>query len=248
MTRIFLSYAPENAICAGALRTGLEAQSYTTWREPPYPNPNSASYPHLIETAVLGSAAVVLIWSKHAAQTAWVERHLLFAQKLKKPIFPLFLDHTSLPTTLVSASSFTIQADCVDAVPALIALPSFPLAHSTDALITLSELAAHEYIRERKEAINQAADLLARGEHSEEVLALLDSLATNDPIMGVREDAQNALVAHCRRVLRFGNGRAGNLDYHHHLVGVERGDVGWLNGTSNVLVKLSRLPMLTIML
>jgi hypothetical protein len=99
MTRIFLSYAPENATCAGALRTGLEAQSYTTWREPPYPNPNSASYPHLIETAVLGSAAVVLIWSQHAAQTAWVERHLLFAQKLKKPIFPLLLDHTSLPTT-----------------------------------------------------------------------------------------------------------------------------------------------------
>jgi hypothetical protein len=199
MTRLFLSYAPENTTCAEALRTGLEAQGYTTWREPPYPNSNSASYPHMIETAVLGSAAIVLIWSQHAAQNAWVERHLLFAQTLKKPIFPLRLDTTSLPTTLVSVSPLTIQTDCIDAVAALLALPTFPPVHSTDALITLSELAAHDYIRERKAAINQAADLLARGEHAEEVLALLEYLATKDSIMGVREEAQKVLDAHAKK-------------------------------------------------
>jgi hypothetical protein len=199
MTRIFLSYAQENAICAETFRTGLEAQGYTTWREPPYPNSTSASYPHMIETAVLGSAAIVLIWSQHAAENAWVERHLLVAQTLKKPIFPLLLDGTSLPTTLVSVTLLTIQADCADAVAALIALPTFPPAHSTDALITLSELAAHEYIRERKAAINQAADLLARGEHADEVLALLDSLAKKDSMMGVREEAQKVVDAHAKK-------------------------------------------------
>jgi hypothetical protein len=199
MTRIFLSYAPENSTCAETLRTELEAQSYTPWREPAYPNPDSTSYPHMIETALLGSAAVILIWSQHAVQTAWVERHLLFAQTLKKPIFSLLLDRTSLPTTLVSVTPLTIQANCADAVAALIALPPFPPAHSTDALITLSELAAHDYIRERKAAINQAADLLARGEHADEILALLDSLAKKDSIMGVREEAQKVLDAHAKK-------------------------------------------------
>jgi hypothetical protein len=199
MTRIFLSYAPENITCAEALRIGLEAQGYTPWREPTYPNSNSISYPHMIETAVLGSATIVLVWSQHAAQNTWVERHLLFAQTLKKPIFSLLLDTTSLPTTLVSVIPLTTQTDCVDAVAALIALPPFPPAHSTDALITLSELAAHDYIRERKAAINQAADLLAHGEYADEVQALLEYLATKDSMMGVREEAQKVLDAQAKK-------------------------------------------------
>ena len=133
MTRIFLSYAQENTTCAEALRTGLETQGYTTWREPTYPNPTSASYPHMIENAILGSAATVLIWSQHAAQAAWVERHLLIAQSLKKPIFPIVLDNTSLPNTLVAASPPLIQTDCTDAVRALLAVATFPPANSTDA-------------------------------------------------------------------------------------------------------------------
>jgi TIR domain len=196
MTRIFLSYAPENTACAEALRSGLEAQGYTVWRAPTYPDPTSASYPHMIETAILGSAAIVLVWSQHVVQNAWFERNALFAQQLKKPIFPIVLDGTSLPNTLISASPPLIQTNCTDAVRALLALSSFPPAHSTDALIPLSELAAHEYIRERKTAIAQAADLLTRGEHTDEVLALLAYLAKNDMIMGVRDEAQKVLDAH----------------------------------------------------
>jgi TIR domain len=200
MTRIFLSYAQENTICAEALRAGLEAQGYTPWREPTYPDPNSASYPHMIETAIVGSTALVLAWSQYAAQTTWVERHLLIAQSLKKPIFPLVLDSTSLPNTLIAASPPLILRDCNDAVRALLALATFSRAHSTDVLITLSELAAHEYIRERKTAINQAADLLAHDEHQEEVLALLAYLAKNDSIMGVREEAQKVLDAQAKKL------------------------------------------------
>jgi TIR domain len=196
MTRIFLSNASENTACAEALRTGLEAQAYTIWREPSYLNPNSASYPHMIENAILGSAATILIWSQHAAQTTWVERHLLIAQSLKKPIFPIALDSTSLPNTLISASPPLIQTDCSDAVRALLAVATFPPVKSNDALITLSEQASHDYIRERKAAIKQADDLLTRGEHADEVLALLAYLAKNDMMMGVRDEAQKVLDAH----------------------------------------------------
>jgi TIR domain len=196
MTRIFLSYAPENAACAETLRIDLETHSYTTYREPDYPNPTSMSYPHMIENAILGSAAAVLIWSQHAAQTTWVERHVLIAQSLKKPIFPIALDSTSLPNTLVSASPPLIQTDCSDAVRALLAVATFPPANATDTLITLSELASHDYIRERKAAIKQADDLLTHGEHADEVLALLAYLAKNDMMMGVRDEAQKVLDAH----------------------------------------------------
>ncbi len=199
MTRMFLSFAKEDITCAEELRSGLETQGYTTWREPGYPAPRSASYPRMVEAAVLGSAAVVLVWSQHAAQTAWVERQLLFAQGLKKPIFPVLLDGTSLPNTLVSVSPLTVQSACTDTVAALISLPLFPPAHATDALIALSELAAHEFIRERKTAIDQAANLLAHGEHQEEVLALLEYLARNDTIMGVREKAQGVLDAEAQK-------------------------------------------------
>ncbi len=205
MTRIFLSYAQENTACAEALRTGLEAQGYTTWREPTYPDPKSASYPHMIETAVLGSAALVLVWSQDAAQTAWVERNLLFAQQLKKPIFPVALDSTSLP----KHARFSLTTSHPDRLyrcrQGTLAVSTFPPAHSTDALITLSELAAHDYIRERKTAINQAADLLARGEHQEEVLALLAYLAKNDAIMGVREEAQKVLDAQAQKTAPAAN-------------------------------------------
>ena len=199
MTSIFLCYPKEHAACAEELRTGLEAQGYTPWREPTNADPKSASYPHMIETAVLGSAAVVLVWSQHAAQTTWVERQLLFAQSLKKPIFPVTLDHTSLPGTLVAVSSLAIQTTCTDAVTTLIALPAFPPAHATDALITLAELAAHEFIRKRKTALRQASTLLARGEQHEEVLALLAYMAKNDSIMGVREEAQKVLDTEAKK-------------------------------------------------
>ncbi len=199
MTRIFISSAQENVHCAGTLRTGLEAQGYTILHETPLPGLISTTSAHNVEMALLGSAVVVLVWSQHAAQATEVERHLLLAQTLKKPIFPVPLDGTSLPGTLVSATPLTIQVDCTNTVAALLALPSFPPAHSTDALITLLEQATHEFIRERKAAIEQAATLLTRGEHREEVLALLTYLAKNDPIMGVREKAQEVLDAEAQK-------------------------------------------------
>ncbi len=45
MTGIFVSHAKENADCAEQFRKRLEAQGYTAWREPGYPDPNNASYP-----------------------------------------------------------------------------------------------------------------------------------------------------------------------------------------------------------
>ncbi len=134
----------------------------------------------MIENAILGSAAVVLVWSSAAAQADWVERHLLFAQQLKKSLYAVALDQTPLPTTLVSISPITIQTSCADAVALLMALPGFPSPHYVDPLIRLYE---------------QAAEMLKRDEDREAVLALLEYLAKNDLMMGLREKAQEVIEA-----------------------------------------------------
>lgn len=193
MTMIFVSSAQEDAACAEQIRQGLVAAGYTTWSEPTSLSIASVLYPPTIEHGILASAAVVLLWSGNAAQSAWVERHLLFAQSLKKQIIPVLRDATGLPATLIANVTIAAAVPCENVASQL--LSHIPAPDSADALFTLSEQAAHEFIRERKEAIALAAQMLKRNEQREAVLAVLEYLAQNDLMMGVREAARAAIEA-----------------------------------------------------
>ena len=197
MTQIFVSHTQDDAACAECIRQGLEARGYTLWREPTSLSMESILYPRTIENVILGSAAVILVWSSSAAASEWVERHILFAQHLKKLILPVVIDGTELPTTLIVDTTIPGQTPYTNVMKKL--PPDFPQPVSTDPLINLSEQAAHEFIRERKEAIDQAAEMLKRDEHREEVLAILEYLAHNDQMMGVREKAQEVLDADAKK-------------------------------------------------
>jgi hypothetical protein len=157
---------------------------------------NDILYPRTIENTILASTAVILVWSSSAAQSAGIEQHLLLAQRLKKLLIPVVLDGTSLPNMLVAVSPITAQAPCMDVVAQLMQQPLLPPPQSNDPLIALSELATHEHISKRKAAIEQAAEILQRGEQREAVLALLEYLAEKDLMMGVRGKAQEAIDAH----------------------------------------------------
>lgn len=174
----------------------------------------SILYPRTIENVILGSAAVILVWSSSAAQSEWVERHILFAQGLKKLIVPVVIDGTDLPNILVSVEPITSNPPYTDVMEQLPI--DFPQPGSADPLIKLSEQVAHEYIRERKAAIDQAAEMLQRGEHREVVLALLEYLAHNDLMMGVREKAQEVLDAYAKK----GAAPAFRSDESRHIFGV----------------------------
>jgi len=192
MTTIFLSSAKEDTACADQMRQGLAAAGYTIWREPDFPTPNEQSYPYVVENAILSSAAVVVLWSHSAASFAWVKRHILIAQRFFKPLVPVQLDETSLPSMLLVEGLSGVEP-CNDVVAYL--LPRLPAPTTTDPLLALGEQAVHQLIRVRKEAIDQAAVMLQRGEHREEVLAILEYLANNDVMTGVREKAQAVLAA-----------------------------------------------------
>src|SRR6266566_9985763 len=101
MSQIFVLHTSNDAECAEQLRQGLEARGYSTWREPTSLTIESILYPRTVENVILGSAAVILVWSSAATHSEWVERQILFAQSLKKAIIPVTLDGTSLPNTLV---------------------------------------------------------------------------------------------------------------------------------------------------
>ena len=81
------------------------------------------------------------MWSASAAIDAWVEWHILFAQRFTKQIVAVALDTTELPNTLHVS----------------LALPA---SERTDPLLTLYQQATHAYISQRKEAIDQAAAML----------------------------------------------------------------------------------------
>lgn len=193
MTTIFVSYTKENAECAEHIRQSLEARGYCVWREQQSLSIDDILHPRSVEHIILGSAAIILVWSSSAALSEWVERQILFAQRLKKTIFPVVLDATDLPNTLVVDTTITGQALCNDTVALLVALPNFPSSQSTDPLIKLAERAAHEFIGVRKEAVDLAADILKRNEHREVVLAILEYLARHDLMAGVRDKAQEVL-------------------------------------------------------
>jgi len=106
------------------------------------------------------------------------------------------------------------QVPCIEALKQL--PPNFPQPDNTDPLIKLSEQATHEYIRERKEAIDMAAEMLKQNEHREEVLAILEYLAQDDLMTGVRDKAQEVLDAEAKK----GATPSFRSDESRHIIGV----------------------------
>jgi len=200
MTMLFLAHTTHDAISAQTLRQALEAQGYTCWRAPGYATPATSTYPRIIEYGILGSAALVLLWNESAARDDEVTRQLVLAQRLHRPVVPVVVDQTPLPHTLRVSASVIGALSSYDTVAQLLTL--LPAADSLDPLLTCAEQAARESISARKTAIELATGLLARNEHREEVLALLDYLARHDLITGVREKAQEALDAEAQKRLR----------------------------------------------
>lgn len=196
MTSIFLAQAPDSASYASQLRQKLENKGYTV---PVYPSVTTASYTSRIERAILGSAAVVLLWSSEAHSPEWEDQHIRFAQRFSKPIYPLLLDATPLPDTLAATTTFSGQLPLGTIVAALLTLPDFPPPHSADTLLKLHEQITNETIHVRKTAIETAADMLTHNQHREAVVALLTYVAENDPVTNIQKDVRKVLEFDARR-------------------------------------------------
>ena len=191
---IFVVSVSDDLTCAEQIMNGSEALGYQTRPRSQSLHVHEIISPTSQEQMIIGSAVCILLWSQAAAQSEEVERLLLFAQRLQKNIIVLTLDATPLPTTLVGVKTIAIQHPCDHGMEQISSF--LPPSESQDALQSLAERASHEYIRERKAAIEQADTMLQHNEQREAVLALLEHLAQHDTITSVREKAQGVLNVH----------------------------------------------------
>lgn len=199
MTNLFLLHATEDAVCAETLCVRLTAQGYRIWREPHSLQVSDIIYPHATENAILGSAVVLLLLSTYAAYSIEIARHLSFAMDLKKTIVPIILDKIDLPAMLQNFTPLVVESPCSDVVAQLMQQSLLPPPDSTDPLIKLAELAASDLLTKRKAAVQQASTMLQRNHQRAAVVAILAYLAQDDPMIGVREPAQEVLNADARR-------------------------------------------------
>jgi hypothetical protein len=90
MSHIFISYSKQNIDFARYLRALLEAEGCPVWMDEVRLDP-SARWWKEIEDSITTCAAFVVIMSPEAVDSDWVEREILLAEKLKRPIFPVLL-------------------------------------------------------------------------------------------------------------------------------------------------------------
>lgn len=90
MSHLFISYSKQNIDFARYLRALLEAEGCPVWMDEVRLQP-SARWWKEIEESVHACAAFVVIMSPDAAESDWVEREILLAEKLKRPLYPVLL-------------------------------------------------------------------------------------------------------------------------------------------------------------
>ena len=90
MSHIFISYSHKDSDYANQLGASLEASGFQVWidRRIDY----GAEWSDVIETHLNECAAFVLIMSRNAKTSTWVKNELSRAQRLNKPIFPIWID------------------------------------------------------------------------------------------------------------------------------------------------------------
>lgn len=91
MAHVFISYSTQNFDFARHLRTLLNAQGFTVWLDQSRLAPSSRWWTE-IEDNIERCAALIVIMSPSSRESDWVEREVLYAERLHKPICPVLLE------------------------------------------------------------------------------------------------------------------------------------------------------------
>ena len=92
---VFISYSSKDVVLANKVVSYLEEQGYPCWIAPR--NITSGhDYTDMINEAIQGCRAVVLIVSDRSVQSQWVKKELSTAVSYNKPILPFRISHVEL--------------------------------------------------------------------------------------------------------------------------------------------------------
>jgi hypothetical protein len=98
---IFISHSQHDADFTHWLAAELRDAGYPVWVDIENIPPGS-SWPREIQRAVEGCGAMVVVMSRPARESEWVERETLLAMDLRKPLFIALTDDTPLPLHLIN--------------------------------------------------------------------------------------------------------------------------------------------------
>ena len=98
---IFMSHSSQDRDFVVKLAEGLTAAGFRPWVDVDA-IPDGSSWAREIEKAVTDCGALVVVMSKPARESEWVEREILLALELHKPILIARLDDTPLPISLIN--------------------------------------------------------------------------------------------------------------------------------------------------
>jgi TIR domain len=101
MPNVFLSYAREDREQAGRIAGQLVPEGVTVWRDEQQLRVGQ-TWPKALGEAIAASDAVLLLRSKRAEGSVFVELEWSTALALKKTILPCLLDQTPLPSILAA--------------------------------------------------------------------------------------------------------------------------------------------------
>ena len=109
MAKVFVSYSRDDRAEVAALEHQLAGPRVALWRdqEKIY---GGDRWPKVLGEAIAASDLVLLIWSKHAAASHFVEFEWCTALALKTRVIPWLLDATPLPPSLSASSGFDARA------------------------------------------------------------------------------------------------------------------------------------------
>jgi hypothetical protein len=91
MAHIFISYSKQNIDFIRYLRALLESEGFAVWVDEARLAP-SARWWKTIEENIETCSVFIVVMSSDAEESDWVEREILLAEKLKRPIFPILLN------------------------------------------------------------------------------------------------------------------------------------------------------------
>lgn len=136
MIRVFISYSRKDSTCADQLRLDLEKAGCFVWKDTEK-IPFGSRWTRAIERGIEQSDVVIIVWSRNAAQSFWVEAEIVYANRYKKPIIPACIDEAPLSLPLVSFQTLYLEAGCYDAarqiLPVLTTADSATVPSSTQS-------------------------------------------------------------------------------------------------------------------
>ncbi|MBE2269040.1 MAG: toll/interleukin-1 receptor domain-containing protein [Anaerolinea sp.] len=98
---IFISHSSTDREFALKLADGINAAGFRPWVDVEA-IPDGSSWAREIEKAVTDCGALIVVMSKPARESEWVERETLLALELHKPVLIARLDDTPLPISLIN--------------------------------------------------------------------------------------------------------------------------------------------------